>query len=706
MMYKQVAPFTKLRALHGAGAWARKERRNMIGQARAAFLSFGLAFVALVAPAFSQVPASQAPNSTDEHASAYYDFAMAHLYGELAGAYGNRGEYVNKAIDMYRAAMKADPSATYIAEELTEFYVQTMQLDKATQEAENLLKANPSNNNARKILARIYSRQIGDPEQGRVDQAMLKNAVEQYLKITQADPKDAESFSMLARLYRVSHDDKAAEAAYRQVLKIDSEDEDALNGLATLFADRGDTTNAIDLLKQVVEKNPDPRSLLMLAQLYEQTRDFSHAADTLHTLVLSNDDVRFRRQWAVDLYAAGRFDEALEAFKVLSADDPKNVALFLQIAELLERKHDFNGAAAELAKARAIENSTEVKYNGVVLLRLQGKSAEAIAAAQALLNETKKEQYSKEEIDQRKTILLGLASMQEDAGKTQETVSALRQISDLDPSLSSKVEAQIIAALKNGKEYKAAKQEADSALKKFPSERFIVMAHAGVLGDMGQTDAALAELRGLPNSAKDLEVLTTIAQIQDKAKRFEDERKTLDAADAIAKEPGEKQQLQFMRGAMYEREKNFDAAEKAFRDVLAADPDNSGAMNYLGYMFADRSINLDEAQQLILKALDLEPGNGAYEDSLGWVYYRQNRLDQAVDQLRMALEKVGNDPTVHDHLGDVYFKQGKIREAIQQWEVSVTGWKTAAPGDQDPVELAKVTKKLEGAKVKVAEKAR
>ena len=87
--------------------------------------------------------------------------------------------------------------------------------------------------------------------------------------------------------------------------------------------------------------------------------------------------------------------------------------------------------------------------------------------------------------------------------------------------------------------------------------------------------------------------------------------------------------------------RTYDAAEKAFRDVLAADPENAGAMNYLGYMFADRGIRLDEAQQLISKALDLEPGNGAYEDSLGWVYYRQNKLDQAADELRLAVDKVG-----------------------------------------------------------------
>ena len=159
-----------------------------------------------------------------------------------------------------------------------------------------------------------------------------------------------------------------------------------------------------------------------------------------------------------------------------------------------------------------------------------------------------------------------------------------------------------------------------------------------------------------------------------------------------------------MRGAMLERSKNFDAAEKIFRAILQDDPNNAGALNYLGYMYADRNINLDEAQQMISKALNSDPGNGAYLDSLGWVHFRLNRLDLAAEELRQALDKVGKDPTVHDHLAEVYFKQGKIREAIQQWEASVSEWKTSSPTEQDPVELAKVTRKLEGAKVRVTEK--
>lgn len=635
---------------------------------------------------------------------------MAHLYAELASAYGNRGEYVNKAIDLYRQAMKADPAATYIAEELSEFYVQTGQLDRAMQEANDLLKADPANNNARKILARIYSRQIGDPDQGRVDQAMLKNATEQYQKITQEDPKDSESLSMLARLYRVAKNDVEAEKAYRQVLQLDPNDDEALNGLAMIYVDRGDVPNAITMLQQAVDKNPDQRNVLMLGDFYEQIGEFSKAADTLkQALALTNDNLQVRTRVGVDLLRAARFDEALGTFQELSNDYPKNVLFEIQIAEILERKKDYTGAAAVLAKAHTVEtkdNVADIRFAEEELLRVQGKTPQAIAAMQSLLNDTKKDKYADPEKKDRTKYLYVLGGMQEDAGKTADAVAAYRQIAEIDSSLAASVEGKIIEAWKSAKDYKTARQAADAALKKFPGERPLVFEHALLLADLAQTDQAVNELKALPGGSKDRDILITLAQVQDKARRFEDERKTLDNAEAQSASPQDKQTVEFMRGAMYEREKNFDAAEKAFRNVLDADPQNAGAMNYLGYMFADRNVRLDEAQQLISKALDLEPDNGAFEDSLGWVYYRLNKLDQAADELRMAIDKVGKDPTVHDHLGDVYLKQGRIREAIQQWESSVSEWKVAAPSDQDPVELAKVTKKLEGAKVRVSEKAR
>ena len=659
----------------------------------------------LAASAFAQAPAAQTATGAPDKASGYYNFSMAHLYAELAGAYGNRGEYVNKAIDFYNAAIKADPAASYISEELCEFYVQAGQVEKALALANNLLKANPSNNEARKILARIYSRGIGDPDQGRVDQTMLKNAIDQYQRITQQDPKDTESLSMLARLYRVAHDETNAEKTYRQVLAQDPNDEDALNGLAMVYADRGDLPNAIDMLKKAVETNPDPRMVIMLAEFYEQVKDYSKAADTMKLALEAGDNVRVRRALAIDLLEAGRLDEALTTFQQLASDDPKNAPLQIQVAEILERKRDYAGASAALAKAKAIENSTQVRFAEAQLLRVEGKSAQAIAAMQAILTDTKKEQYSDAEKKDRIGMLNSLGTMESDTGKTLDAVAAFRQISDLDPQLTPSVEGKLIETYKAGKEYKLARQEADAALKKFPSDRGVLLEHALLLADLGLADTALGELKAIPNYAKDRDVLIGIGQVQDKAKRFDDEGKTLDAAEALSTNPGDKQTIEFYRGAMYEREKNYEAAEKSFRNVLETDPQNAGAMNYLGYMFAERNVHLEEAQQLILKALDLEPGNGAFEDSLGWVYFRENKLEEAAEVLRSAVDKVGKDPTVHDHLGEVYFKQGKIREAIQQWEASMAEWKTAVAADQDPVESGKVAKKLENAKVRVAEKA-
>src|SRR5260370_11848554 len=55
-------------------------------------------------------------------ATAYYHYSVGHLYEELAGTYGNRSEYVNKAIENYRLAMKEDPAASFLVEAIPELY--------------------------------------------------------------------------------------------------------------------------------------------------------------------------------------------------------------------------------------------------------------------------------------------------------------------------------------------------------------------------------------------------------------------------------------------------------------------------------------------------------------------------------------------------------------------------------------------------------
>jgi tetratricopeptide (TPR) repeat protein len=197
-----------------------------------------------------------------------------------------------------------------------------------------------------------------------------------------------------------------------------------------------------------------------------------------------------------------------------------------------------------------------------------------------------------------------------------------------------------------------------------------------------------------------------LAQVYEKTKNYPEMGKALDAAEKLSKSSEEKEAVYFMRGAMFERSKNHDAAEVEFRKVIGINAENASALNYLGYMLADRNIRLEEALSLIGKAVELEPNNGAYLDSLGWVYFRLDKLDEAETYLRRAVERTPRDPTVNDHLGDVLAKRGKLKDAIAQWETALKEWHASPPSEMDGVEVAKVGKKLEGAKVRLAQESR
>ena len=160
--------------------------------------------------------------------------------------------------------------------------------------------------------------------------------------------------------------------------------------------------------------------------------------------------------------------------------------------------------------------------------------------------------------------------------------------------------------------------------------------------------------------------------------------------------------IYFLRGTIAERQKQYDAAEVQFRKILAIDPNNAMTLNYLGYMLADRGVRLTEAVGIIQQAVKLDPQNGAYLDSLGWAYFKLGQYGPAEENVRKALERMSTDPAVHDHMGDIYEKTGRLKEAAAQWELALSEYAHSTPGDTEPGDVAKVEKKLEGARVRLA----
>ena len=674
-------------------------------------LSLSFTFVFLVAfglQAQTETKPTETKAAVSDKSTAYFNFSMGHMYSEMAGAYGNRGEYLNKAIEYYKLALKQDPTATFLSQELTDLYIQSGQLNRAVTEAEEMLRQNPDNLDARRMLGRIYTRLIGDAQAGKIDEKMLAKSIEQYTMIVGKDPKDDESKLVLARLYRLSHKSVEAEKTYKAILAGEPDNEEALTGLAMVYSDVGDTRGAIEMLKRATEKDPNPRTLNALAQFYEQTNDWANASAVWKQMLpMVQEANALKRNLARDLLFADKIDEALALYKEIAAEEPKDAQVQLRLSEIYRQKRDFAEARSAFAKAKALDGANiEVRYDEVNLLEAEGKVPEAIETLKALLDSTVTKNPNEEDKRVRSRLLDRLGFLYRSQSKYPEAIAAFRQVSENDPDQGAHVAVQVAETYRLAKNPTAARKEAEAGLNKYPKDRALVQLHASLLADQGKTDAAVAELRSQMSGEKDRETLLVISQVYERGKKYNEEAKALNEAEAISTTKQEKQGVQFARGAMFEKQKNFDSAEAEFRKVLSSDSDNAGALNYLGYMLADRDVRLDEAQKLIARALELEPGNGAYLDSLGWVQYRQNHLDQAEESLKQALDKIGTDPTVHDHLGDVYMKEGKVREAIQQWQESLKEWDSTASADSDPAEIAKVAKKLENARVRVAKEGR
>jgi tetratricopeptide (TPR) repeat protein len=679
----------------------------MLRLAKALFCAVSLGSALFAQTPQSQPPATQPAGKETDKASAYYNFAMGRLYAQMASSEGNKNDYINKAIQHYREALRLDPNADIIFEELTDLYIQTNRLADAVTQAEDILKQNPDNLDARRMLGRIYTRMIPENQPGRIDERYVRRAIEQFEMVTKKEPKDADSWVMLGRLYQVSNKSPEAEKAFNNALEAEPDNEEALAGLAKLYSDLGDSQKAAEKLKAIADKSPNERTLAALAQQYEDLNQFKEAADVLKRLqdIVPNNP-KITAALARDLMFSDQFDEALQLFQGLAQADPKDWQTQLYLAEIYGAKHDSVNARAALNKAKELNGENlEIRYQEVKLLESEQKTDEAIATLKSILDETKRRTYSEAEARGRARFLEEYGILLRTSEKYDQAVDAFQQLSALGGDYTVRGTIQVIDTHRQKKDYATALREVQAALKKFPDDRALKAEQATILAESGKVEEGAAILRAMLGGERDRETHLALAQLYERAKKYPEMAKELDAAEKLSKSNEDKETIFFMRGAMYERMKKFDASEAEFRKVLDINPENAGALNYLGYMLADRSVRLEEAFELIKKAVDQDPNNGAYLDSLGWVYYRQGRLSEAETILVKAVEATGNDATVHDHLGDVYFKLGKTREAVAQWQSSMKEFQK--PGaEADPDEVSKVSRKLDEARVKLAKENR
>src|SRR3984885_3800416 len=200
------------------------------------------------APA-SKPATTPAPRKVDRAAS-YYHYTVAHMYEDEFAVY-NRSDLATKAIEEYRQAIDADPTSEYLTSGLAELYAKTGRIRDAVLEAQDILKKDPNNLEAHKLLGRIYLRSLGDVQSGSGSDSVLKLAIEQYQEIIKIEPDNVDDHLLLGRLYRLNNDLRKAEDEFKTAVKLQPDSEEAVTTLAYLYNEEGDSARAAEALSAV-----------------------------------------------------------------------------------------------------------------------------------------------------------------------------------------------------------------------------------------------------------------------------------------------------------------------------------------------------------------------------------------------------------------------------------------------------------------------
>ena len=183
-----------------------------------------------------------------------------------------RSDYATKAIEEYRLAIDNDPSSDYLNAGLAELYAKTGRIRDAVLEAQDILKRDGNNLEARRLLGSIYLRSLGDMQSGTQSQEILKLAIEQYEQIVKLDPKSIEDHLLLGRLYRQNNELLKAENEFKAAVAIQPESEEAVSTLAYLYNEEGDSNRALQVLNAIPEEARTAKLYSALGYTYEQQK--------------------------------------------------------------------------------------------------------------------------------------------------------------------------------------------------------------------------------------------------------------------------------------------------------------------------------------------------------------------------------------------------------------------------------------------------
>jgi Flp pilus assembly protein TadD len=196
-----------------------------------------------------------------------------------------------------------------------------------------------------------------------------------------------------------------------------------------------------------------------------------------------------------------------------------------------------------------------------------------------------------------------------------------------------------------------------------------------LLAQAGRKDEALAAARAAAERApRDVEMWTTLADLQTQAGAYREAAAALDRAVALAA-GGETNRpewaLQVLRGNALIQAGDWPRGRAALQRANTLAPNQPVVLNFLGYSQLERRENIAEATRMIERASALQPDDAAITDSLGWAYYVRGELARAIPLLEKAAQGQPADAAINEHLGDAYYAAGRRYDGRYAWRAAL-----------------------------------
>jgi tetratricopeptide (TPR) repeat protein len=590
----------------------------------------------------------------------------------------------------FQKAVELDPSLAEGYTALAELSISAppTDIEEAIMLASLAAKIEPNNFGAHRILSRLYTFK-SKLNNGILDPTFTQKAIEQWKKITELDPRNAEGWAFLSEFYDKTNKPEERITALRNwissaapletqfymrvmggrenlspesaslklagALKKGGKTREAVEILSQLVADEPENVEAVELLRESVESADNASAMIAVESL--QKAVYANPANTTLIALLAQVQAR-----------GGKIDEAAKVLRDASnrlTDSDKIASANLQISlgDLYADAKRVNESAQAYQTAltiRGIENSepaTDDQREFAVavfekLIRLY-KNANRPNDAKSVIERARKVLGKDDLFADRQLI-----TFFRETGKKSEALQTIRGIRTRFPDDYGFLNLEATLLTENGKV-----DEAVGLVKNLIEKKKIkTVTNIGIGEGTGQGNSI-----GSVQMTDDFSNYLFISNLYSQAGRGKEAIEAANLAYTIAQGAERKQIAKLTLATAQQMSGDFLGAETTLREILKQMPDNPIALNNLGYFLVERNIKFEEALEMIQKAVNVDPTNPSYLDSLGWVNFKLGKYAEAEKSLKEAL-RYDSSATILEHLGDVYQKQNKPDDAKTTWQ--------------------------------------